>query len=256
MDKRDVLFLRNMLLVRRKDILERVNRLAAVWKGVEPAIELEEEAQKASITEPYDRLDESRKNEVEQIDLALSKIAIGDYGICESCGDDISPKRLEALPWARLCVECARDFEHRHEALPRTTEVIGTARLPDSFHDLSNEQIVKLIYDRFHKQKKLEADELRVSVRRGAVYLEGVVPGEMEHQAILNTLTDGMGFVAVVDRLEIQEFLLEREDGNGAAEETDEAAAEELLYDDAGIAEGLYEGHEDEAPFADGEERT
>ncbi len=38
---------------------------------------------------------------------ALEKLADGTYGICEGCGDPISPARLEAKPEARLCITCA-----------------------------------------------------------------------------------------------------------------------------------------------------
>lgn len=43
---------------------------------------------------------------VEEINYALHKIEIGKYGICESCGQLIVRDRLEALPYARLCVAC------------------------------------------------------------------------------------------------------------------------------------------------------
>ena len=74
-----------MLLDRRSSILERVRRLAAAWQELEErAIELEEEAQKASIAKPYDKLDENGKMQIEQIDLALGRMWIGDYG--DPCG--------------------------------------------------------------------------------------------------------------------------------------------------------------------------
>ena len=43
---------------------------------------------------------------VEEIDAALDKIAQGRYGICEGCGELIPQPRLEALPYARLCIAC------------------------------------------------------------------------------------------------------------------------------------------------------
>jgi RNA polymerase-binding transcription factor len=42
------------------------------------------------------------------IDAALRRIEDGTYGICSSCGKSISPERLEALPWAPLCIDCAK----------------------------------------------------------------------------------------------------------------------------------------------------
>lgn len=38
---------------------------------------------------------------------ALARIDAGRYGICESCGKPIPVERLEALPYATLCVDCA-----------------------------------------------------------------------------------------------------------------------------------------------------
>jgi len=43
---------------------------------------------------------------VEEIEHALKKLDHGSYGICESCGEAISVARLEALPYARLCIAC------------------------------------------------------------------------------------------------------------------------------------------------------
>jgi len=37
---------------------------------------------------------------------ALERIEDGTYGICEGCEDEISVKRLEAVPWARYCIHC------------------------------------------------------------------------------------------------------------------------------------------------------
>jgi DnaK suppressor protein len=42
----------------------------------------------------------------EEIDWALAKVEAGTYGLCDGCGEPIAPERLEALPWAALCVSC------------------------------------------------------------------------------------------------------------------------------------------------------
>ncbi len=44
---------------------------------------------------------------IEDIDRALVKIDDGSYGRCDVCGDDIGVARLDALPAASRCVECA-----------------------------------------------------------------------------------------------------------------------------------------------------
>lgn len=41
-----------------------------------------------------------------EIDEALERIHEGTYGVCSHCEEDISPKRLAAIPWAALCIAC------------------------------------------------------------------------------------------------------------------------------------------------------
>jgi len=51
-------------------------------------------------------LQEMRNRERQLIDDALDSLDEGSYGMCADCGDEISEKRLLALPFARLCVNC------------------------------------------------------------------------------------------------------------------------------------------------------
>jgi DnaK suppressor protein len=41
-----------------------------------------------------------------QVNAALGRIADGSYGICAACEEEISERRLSAIPWARLCIRC------------------------------------------------------------------------------------------------------------------------------------------------------
>lgn len=45
------------------------------------------------------------------IDSALNRIEDGTYGTCVNCGAQIAPERLEAMPWATLCIDCKRREE-------------------------------------------------------------------------------------------------------------------------------------------------
>jgi DnaK suppressor protein len=45
------------------------------------------------------------------IDAALARIENGTYGTCVNCSAQIPPERLEAMPWATLCIECKRKEE-------------------------------------------------------------------------------------------------------------------------------------------------
>jgi RNA polymerase-binding protein DksA len=42
-----------------------------------------------------------------EIDAAVAKIDAGTYGTCDNCGKEIGAARLDAMPMATLCVECA-----------------------------------------------------------------------------------------------------------------------------------------------------
>jgi DnaK suppressor protein len=43
---------------------------------------------------------------IQEIRSALARIEEGSYGYCERCEEPIPAKRLDALPWARMCVKC------------------------------------------------------------------------------------------------------------------------------------------------------
>jgi DnaK suppressor protein len=48
---------------------------------------------------------------LQMVEGALSRIEGGDFGQCISCGEDINPKRLEAVPWTRHCIACQEKLE-------------------------------------------------------------------------------------------------------------------------------------------------
>ena len=45
------------------------------------------------------------------VESALDRIREGSFGECISCGKEINPKRLEAVPWTRHCIECQEKLE-------------------------------------------------------------------------------------------------------------------------------------------------
>jgi len=59
-----------------------------------------------------DSLEENAGAIVQEIDAALERIDEGTYGTCVNCGQPIPEERLEAVPYAVLCVTCKREEEH------------------------------------------------------------------------------------------------------------------------------------------------
>ena len=68
-------------------------------------------AQLWEVSEVRDGLDAEASRQLDQVNDALARLDTGDYGVCESCGDPIGEARLEAVPFATLCIGCAEDRE-------------------------------------------------------------------------------------------------------------------------------------------------
>ena len=54
----------------------------------------------------------------QEVRAAMDRIVDGTYGVCMSCEEDISPKRLSIMPWAELCVHCQEAADSRSSSRP------------------------------------------------------------------------------------------------------------------------------------------
>lgn len=101
-------------------------RLRSAMESVNHKVSLEEETGDLSIgsddhiadtaTETFMReldegLEENAVHLMQAIDSALHRLEDGTYGTCEICGRDIAAERLEAVPWATLCIDDKRAQE-------------------------------------------------------------------------------------------------------------------------------------------------
>lgn len=70
---------------------------------------------------------------IRAIDAALDLMDSGEYGTCAICGEAISAKRLDAVPWAVHCVSCeeGRDWNGNHRAA-RVPPNVGQRRVPEA----------------------------------------------------------------------------------------------------------------------------
>jgi DnaK suppressor protein len=51
-----------------------------------------------------------------QLSAAIERLAAGTFGSCLQCDEPISERRLQALPWAALCLRCQEAADNAHEA--------------------------------------------------------------------------------------------------------------------------------------------
>ncbi len=56
-----------------------------------------------------------RRFMVRMIEAALARIQQSNFGACTACGDDIDPRRLDALPWTPYCLRCQQGFEQEEQ---------------------------------------------------------------------------------------------------------------------------------------------
>jgi len=50
----------------------------------------------------------SLRSNLREVERAIAKLGDGSYGRCERCGNPIGDERLDAIPWAPLCIDCKK----------------------------------------------------------------------------------------------------------------------------------------------------
>jgi DnaK suppressor protein len=96
---------RKVLLGRKSDLLSglRGKRDALTAAGSTALEDLAPELHDQFITLQLNQLDSLQ---LKLIEAALARMDCKNYGVCEDCGEAISPKRLDAIPWAVHCIAC------------------------------------------------------------------------------------------------------------------------------------------------------
>lgn len=114
MARKDQILKMRSLLVRRRDALRK-----ALAGDLSLLKELREQqggdvvdaALDTAQDEISSQLAEVESRELASIEKALDRIREGSYGLCEGCSEKIPIARLNALPYATLCIECQRVAE-------------------------------------------------------------------------------------------------------------------------------------------------
>lgn len=93
----------------REKLEELESRLARIKvdAGQEHSPDSEEQAQERENDEVVDAIGDETQQSIREITQALRRLEDGTYGQCERCGEAIAPARLEALPEATRCINCA-----------------------------------------------------------------------------------------------------------------------------------------------------
>lgn len=105
--------LKQRLLAKRKELISEVrgsnaDSLETSSGGIQ---DIADQAASAYTKEFLLSIGDAERRMLKQVDEALNKIQRDTYGLCEVCGEMISEKRLEALPFAKLCITCQEEEE-------------------------------------------------------------------------------------------------------------------------------------------------
>jgi len=104
--------LHKMLMVKRQEIIKEIegnlgqSLTEDQQRRLESARDVGDQALMDLERELGISLMEMRNRRRQSIDEALTRLHDGTYGMCAECGVEISEKRLQAVPFAKLCVEC------------------------------------------------------------------------------------------------------------------------------------------------------
>jgi len=114
MDKKKVEQFRKRLEERQQELRRAVNRTAQDGREADVDAAAADIADRAASSYTKEFLFHQSNNDrqlLQMVDGALARIREGNFGQCISCGEDINPKRLEAVPWTRFCIECQEKME-------------------------------------------------------------------------------------------------------------------------------------------------
>jgi len=113
MRKERLAYFRKKLMEKQRQLVEEVGKSALYGKGPEDDSikDLGDQAATAYTREFLFELGNGDRRLLKEVIGALRKIDDGSFGSCERCNEPIADKRLEALPFARYCINCQRAVE-------------------------------------------------------------------------------------------------------------------------------------------------
>jgi len=116
MEEADVGRYRSLLLEKRTELLgrERAARTSEHEEGKEGAPDLGDRAIETVSRDLLYQLSTGERETLKRIDVALKRLEGNDFGTCLHCGREVDAARLEAVPWARHCIDC-QELQDRGE---------------------------------------------------------------------------------------------------------------------------------------------
>jgi len=113
MDKKKLEYFRKRLETRQQELRRMVSRTQQDGRSADEdtAQDIADRAASSYNKEFLFHQSNNDRQLLQMVDGALTRIREGSFGECISCGKEINPKRLEAVPWTRHCIDCQEKLE-------------------------------------------------------------------------------------------------------------------------------------------------
>jgi len=113
MDKKRLENYRKRLLERQQQLIDIVSKTEQDGRQAdeEPAQDLADKASNSYTKEFLFKKSSDDRFILSLIQEALQRMQDGEFGVCVACGGEMQQKRIEAVPWARHCIECQEKQE-------------------------------------------------------------------------------------------------------------------------------------------------
>jgi DnaK suppressor protein len=113
MDKKKLETFRKKLEERQQNLRRTVSRTEEEGRGadIDTALDIADRAASSYNKEFLFHQSNNERQLLQMVEGALDRIREGVFGQCISCGAEINMKRLEAVPWARHCIQCQEKLE-------------------------------------------------------------------------------------------------------------------------------------------------
>ncbi|MBZ5513360.1 MAG: TraR/DksA family transcriptional regulator [Acidobacteriia bacterium] len=113
MDKKKAEFYKKRLLTKQDELLRLVSKSEADGRQVDEEVtqDIADKAANSYAKEFLFHQSDDHRRILQLVNEALDRIEDGSFGKCVACQEEVQVKRLDAVPWARHCIECQEKQE-------------------------------------------------------------------------------------------------------------------------------------------------
>jgi DnaK suppressor protein len=113
MDKRRLDYFKKRLEAKQQDLRRTVSRTEQDGRVADSdtAQDIADKAASSYTKEFLFHQSNSERQLLQMVEQALGRLREGEFGSCVNCGNEVNPKRLEAVPWTRYCIDCQEKVE-------------------------------------------------------------------------------------------------------------------------------------------------